>query len=136
MKRAQRYAVALNAPLTVIAKSRPRPDETARLQLLGDVRARHCLVVDDMASTGRTLAGAAEALRRAGAGDVSAVFTHAVMAPGAAERIAAAGFSRILTSDSIPLPPGCRLEPEVVPIAEYLARTVRALCGATRRPDA
>jgi ribose-phosphate pyrophosphokinase len=125
LKRAQRYALALAAPLAVIAKSRPRPDETVQLQVLGDVRDRHCLVVDDMASTGRTLAGAAEALRRLGAGEVSAVFTHAVMAPGATERIVAAGFSRLVTSDSIPLTPGGPLE--VVPIAAHLARTVRRL---------
>jgi ribose-phosphate pyrophosphokinase len=125
LKRAQRYALALNAPLAVIAKSRPRPDETAQLQVLGDVKDRHCLVVDDMASTGRTLAGAAESLRRAGASKISAVFTHAVMAPGAAERIAAAGFSRVLTSDSIPLAPSGPLE--VVPIAQHLARAVHTL---------
>jgi ribose-phosphate pyrophosphokinase len=125
LKRAQRYALALNAPLAVIAKRRPRPDETTQLQVLGDVRNRPCLVVDDMASTGRTLAGAAEALRQVGAREISAAFTHAVMAPGAAERIVAVGFSRVLTSDSIPLAPDGRLE--VLSIAVHLARTVRSL---------
>ena len=67
LKRAQRYAQALEARLVVIAKDRPHPDVAAPLQVLGDVKDRVCLVVDDMASTARTMVGAAESLRRAGA---------------------------------------------------------------------
>ena len=66
LKRAQRYALALNVPLAVIAKERPRPDSASPLQVLGEVKDRACLVVDDMASTGRTLAGAADTLRPSG----------------------------------------------------------------------
>ncbi len=127
LKRAQRYALALDAPLAVIAKERPRPDAAAPLQVLGEVKDRVCLVVDDMASTGRTLAGAADALRQAGAKEVHAVFTHAVMAPGAVDRLFAARFGRVLTSDSIPVSADPWLE--VVSIAPLLARTVRYLCG-------
>jgi ribose-phosphate pyrophosphokinase len=127
LKRAQRYAAALGAPLAVIAKDRPRPDVAAPLQVLGEVKGRTCLVVDDMASTGRTLAGAADALRRAGARESHAVFTHAVMAPGAAERLVAARFGKVLTTDSTPVSPCPWLE--VVSIASLLARTVRSLCG-------
>jgi ribose-phosphate pyrophosphokinase len=127
LKRAQRYALALNARLAVIAKDRPRPDVAAPRQVLGEVKDCVCLVVDDMASTGRTLSGAANALRQAGARDVHAVFTHAVMAPEAVERIRAARFGRVLTTDSIPVPAAPWLE--VVPIAPLLARTVRSLCN-------
>jgi ribose-phosphate pyrophosphokinase len=130
LKRAQRYALALGAPLAVIAKERPRPDTTAAVQVLGDVKGRVCLVVDDMASTGRTLAGAADTLRQVGAKEVCAIFTHAVMAPGAVDRLCAARFARVLTSDSIPVSAAAWLE--VVPIAALLARTVRYLCGKTR----
>lgn len=123
MKRAQRFALALEARLAVIAKDRPRADTAVPVQVLGDVRGRACLIVDDMASTGRTLNGAASALRQAGAGEVHAIFTHPVMSAGASERIAEAQFRRILTTDSIPLPfPNDRLE--VVPIAPLLARSV------------
>jgi ribose-phosphate pyrophosphokinase len=127
LKRAQRYAAALGASLAVVAKERPRPDEAVSLQVLGDVAGRACLVVDDMASTGRTLAGATDALRRAGAREVSAAFAHAVMAPGAADRIRAVGFGKLLTTDSVPAPAAPGLE--VVPIAPLLARAVRFACG-------
>jgi ribose-phosphate pyrophosphokinase len=132
LKRAQRYALALDAPLAVIAKERPRPDTTATLQVLGEVKGRVCLVVDDMASTGRTMAGAADALRQAGAKEVRAIFTHAVMAPGAVDRLFAARFASVLTSDSIPVAPHPWLE--VVPIVPLLARTVRYLCGESTGP--
>lgn len=127
MKRAQRYATALQAPLAVIAKQRPQPDVAAVLQVLGHVRERTCLIVDDMASTGNTLAGAAEALRRAGAAEVRAIVTHAVMAPGAEARLTGANFTKFLTSDSIPVASGELLE--VVSIAPLLAKCVRYLTG-------
>jgi ribose-phosphate pyrophosphokinase len=126
LKRAQRYAAALNAPVAVIAKNRPRPDEVAVLQVLGDVRGRVCLVVDDMASTGKTMAGAAEVLQKAGAREVHAAFTHAVMAPGAADRIRAAAFGKVMTTDSVPVQAAAGFE--VAPVASLLARAVRDAC--------
>jgi ribose-phosphate pyrophosphokinase len=85
------------------------------------------LIVDDLASTGRTLAGAAAALQQAGAREIHALFTHPVMAPGAWERLLAAPLGRIVTSDSLPIQPHPRLE--IVRIAPLLARTVRYLAG-------
>jgi ribose-phosphate pyrophosphokinase len=127
LKRAQRYASALAAPLAVVAKTRPRADVAVALQVLGDVRGRACLIVDDMASTGGTIAGAAQALLAAGAKEVSALFIHAVMAPGAAERISAASVRRIVTTDSVRAAPDPRIQ--VVPIAPLLARTLARLAG-------
>jgi ribose-phosphate pyrophosphokinase len=125
LKRAQRYAATLSADVAVTCKERPRADAAAIVHVLGDVRDRTCLLVDDMASTGRTLAGAAEALRRAGAREVHAIFTHAVMVPGALERLVAAPLERLATTDSIPIPGHARLE--VVRIAPLLAETVHHL---------
>ncbi|HUY92531.1 MAG TPA: ribose-phosphate pyrophosphokinase [Pirellulales bacterium] len=127
MKRAQRFAGKLNAGLAVVAKDRPRPDQAAALQVLGDVRNRACLIVDDMASTGRTMAAAAEALRRAGAREVHAIFTHAVMSAEALQRLLDAPLGRIVTSDSIPVAPHPRLQ--IVRTAPLLAKTVRYLRG-------
>jgi ribose-phosphate pyrophosphokinase len=125
LKRAQRYALALSAPLAVIAKHRPSADAAVVVEVLGDVRHRTCLIVDDMASTGRTLANAAEALKQRGAREIHAIYTHAVMAPGATETLSAAPLGRLLTSDSVPVPKYARLE--VVRTAPLLASSVRSL---------
>ena len=127
LKRAQRIALALQAPLAVIVKDRPRPDISVPLQVLGDVKGHACVIVDDMASTGRTMVGAASVLRAAGACDVHAVFSHAVMEPGAADFLRSAQFGKVLTTDSIPIPGAPWLE--VVSIAPLLARSVRSLRG-------
>jgi ribose-phosphate pyrophosphokinase len=122
LKRAQRIATALAVPLAAVAKTRPRPDVAAASYVLGDVRGCACVIVDDMASTGGTIAEAARALSEAGAAEVHAAFVHAVMAPGALERILSAGVRRIAASDSV----GPVHEPhiQVVPCAPLLARFV------------
>jgi ribose-phosphate pyrophosphokinase len=127
LKRAQRYASMLAAPVAVVAKTRPAPDMAAALHVLGDVRGRSCLLVDDMASTGRTLVGAAEALMQAGAGEIHALFIHAVMAPGALERIRASPVRHIVTTDSVPSAAGAKLQ--VVSVAPLLAGAVKRLAG-------
>jgi len=125
LKRAQRFAAALDAGLATIAKERPRPDEASVARLLGNVKDCDCVIVDDMASTGRTLVGAAKALRQLGAREVHAVFTHAVMAPGAWDQILAAPLSHIATTDTVSIVPHQRLE--IVSVAGLLASTIRSL---------
>jgi ribose-phosphate pyrophosphokinase len=127
LKRAQRYASALGLPLAVVAKTRPGADVAVALQVLGEVAGRTCLIVDDMASTGGTMAGAAQALLAAGARRVDALFIHAVMAPGALERMSAASVRRIVTTDSVPTKPDPRVE--ILSIAPLLARALTQLAG-------
>ena len=129
MKRAQRYASALAAPLAVVAKGRPRPDVAVSLRVLGEVDGRRCLIVDDMASTGRTIVSAGRALLDAGAKEVHALFIHAVMAAGALEDMCDASVRRIITTDSVHRDPDARVE--VVAIAPLLARTLTRLGAGT-----
>jgi ribose-phosphate pyrophosphokinase len=127
LKRAQRCAAALGAPLAVLAKTRPRPDVALALEVLGEVRGRDCLILDDMASTGGTIVAAAAALRAAGAREVHALFVHAVLAPGALERIGAQRLGRVATTDSVPLAAGAPLE--VIGIAPLLAAALERLAA-------
>jgi ribose-phosphate pyrophosphokinase len=122
LKRAQRYAAALGAPLAVVAKTRTAVDVAVPLQVLGDVRGACCMVVDDMASTGRTIAGAAQALAAADAAEVHALFIHAVMAPGALERMREAGVRSIAATDSVG--PVAAPGVEVVPAAPLFVRAL------------
>jgi ribose-phosphate pyrophosphokinase len=122
VKRAQRFATQLGANLAVVAKARIAPDAATPRTLLGDVRGRECVIVDDMASTGRTLAGAAELLQKAGARAVHAVFTHPVMAAGTLERLLTAPLHRLVTSDSIPPPDHPRIQ--VISTASLLSDAI------------
>ena len=125
LKRAQRYAAALDAGLAIIAKTRPRPDVAVALQVLGEVRGRTCLIVDDLASTGRTIVGAAQALAAAGATEVHALFIHAVMGPEALQRICAGPIQRLVSTDSVPTQPDARLQ--IVSLAPLLAEALKRL---------
>lgn len=129
LKRAQRYAGALGAGLAVVAKSRPRPDAAAAVAVLGAVRGRRCVIVDDLASTGGTVAGAAQALSDAGAASVDAFFVHAVMGPEALQKMKAAGVHRVGATDSVPCSPQIGAQIERAAIAPLLARAISAGAG-------
>jgi ribose-phosphate pyrophosphokinase len=122
LKRAQQFAAALTSPVALMTKSRRGPDQPVLEMLLGDVRGQHCLIVDDMASTGRTLLAAADALGRAGAAAIDAIITHAVFAPGARERLEHSPIGRLITSDTIPLGEDLDSRIEVHSICAPLAR--------------
>ncbi|MBI2960504.1 MAG: ribose-phosphate pyrophosphokinase [Betaproteobacteria bacterium] len=127
VKRAQRYAAALAVPLAVVAKTRPAIDVAATLHVLGEVRDRACVIVDDMASTGGTIAAAAQALLAAGAREVHAVFVHAVMAPGAVERICSSAVGKVVATDSVPTAPDPRVQ--IVPVAPLFAQALARIAG-------
>lgn len=123
LKRAQRYARELAAPLATVTKVRPADDVAAPVAVLGDVRDKACVIVDDLASTGRTVAAAARALAAAGAAEVHACFVHAVMAEGALARMRNAGIGRIVTTDSVG--PVSDADFEVVALAPLFAAALR-----------
>lgn len=114
----------------MIAKTRPGADVAVALRTLGEVRGRSCLVVDDMVSTGGIIAAAARVLLDAGAKEIHALFIHAVMAPGALERIRAASVRRIATTDSVRGDPDPRIQ--VVPVAPLLAQALAQIGAGAR----
>jgi ribose-phosphate pyrophosphokinase len=130
IKRAQQFAAALQARLAVVTKHRVAADRPVVESVLGDVNGQACLIVDDMASTGRTMTGAAEALIKAGARSVDAVFTHAVMARGAMERLLESPIKRFMVSDTLPglaVNERLKIQPVSTVIAHVLKETFRDL---------
>jgi ribose-phosphate pyrophosphokinase len=97
--------------------------------LVGEVGAAHCLIVDDLVSSGATLARAAQACRGGGARAVSVAVAHALLLPAATDVLGAAGFERVLVTDSVPLPPGLsgRLPLKVLGLAPYLGAALRRI---------
>ncbi len=103
VERARNFAKRLNAPLAIIDKRRTEVNVAEVMNIIGDVRGRHCLIVDDLVDTAGTLVKGAEAVLEAGAKSVSACATHAVLSGPAIERITESPIQELVVTDSIPL---------------------------------
>jgi ribose-phosphate pyrophosphokinase len=102
--RARRMARILDAPIAIIDKRRPRDDAVEVINVIGDVAGLKAVIVDDLISTGSTLAGAAQALRDKGATGVDVVTTHGVFTEGSLQRLHEAPIDEICVTDTIPFP--------------------------------
>jgi len=103
MIRARAYAKRLSSPLAVIDKRRPMANEAEVMHVVGEVRGKDVLIVDDMVDTGGTVIAAANALRREGAKDIYASCTHPVLSGGALQKICDSPLKEIVVTDTIPL---------------------------------
>ncbi len=114
--------------LAIIAKHRPLPDMAEALDMVGDVRGKTAVIVDDMISTGGTLIEAADMLIERGAADVYACATHGIFAGGAADLIQASCIKEVITTNTIPLTDG-RQRSKIHPIsvAPLLAEAIRRI---------
>jgi ribose-phosphate pyrophosphokinase len=92
-----------DADLAIIAKQRPTADKALAVEMVGDVRGKTALLIDDMIMTGGTLVAAARMLLDRGARSVYACATHAAFAPGARDRLEQSPFTKVLVSDTVPL---------------------------------
>jgi ribose-phosphate pyrophosphokinase len=118
----------LDAGFAIVTKVRPGHDRAVAAEVIGDVRGRRVLIGDDMIVSGGTLAAAANALREAGATEVHAFATHALLTPDAASTIARAELAELAVTDTVALdeksaPSGLA----VVTTAGMLAQTIRAV---------
>jgi ribose-phosphate pyrophosphokinase len=103
IKMARAYAKRLEADLIVIDKRRPRANEAEVMNIIGDVRGKNILIVDDLVDTAGTLCNAVTALKKAGARDVYAACTHPILSGNAIDRINSSGLKKILVTDSVPV---------------------------------
>ena len=103
VERARAFAKHLDASLAIIDKRRPRANEVADMNIVGDVRDRIAILVDDMVDTAGTLAAAATALRENGARAVLACCTHPVLSGTAIDRLQHSALSELIVTDTVPL---------------------------------
>ena len=99
--RARALAKRLGADLAIVDKRRERAGESEVMNIIGDVRGRSCILVDDIVDSGGTICNAAEALLNNGAKDVCAYATHGVLSGGAVARIHASKLKSMVITDSI-----------------------------------
>ncbi|MBX3210379.1 MAG: ribose-phosphate pyrophosphokinase, partial [Labilithrix sp.] len=103
VERARAYSKRLNASLAIIDKRRERANVSEVMHLIGDVKGKQCIIVDDMIDTAGTLTGAARALIDHGAKSVVACATHGVLSGPAIQRIVDSPLDEVVVSDTIPL---------------------------------
>lgn len=99
--RARALASRIGAPLAIVDKRRERPGESEVMNVIGEVRDRICIAVDDIVDSGGTLCNAATALLEKGAREVHAYITHGVLSGGAVARIASSNLKSLVITDSI-----------------------------------
>jgi ribose-phosphate pyrophosphokinase len=101
--RARALAKRLDTDLAIIDKRRPKANVSEVMNIIGEVRGRTCLIMDDMVDTAGTLTRAADALKEQGAVRVLAYCTHAVLSGNAVDRVAQSALDQLVVTDSIPL---------------------------------
>ena len=124
--RARAHAKSLNCDLAIIDKRREKPGESEVMNIIGEVRGRKCVMVDDIVDTGGTLCNAAQALMNAGALSTHAYITHAVLTGGAVERISASPLKELVITDTIATTDAVRLAPNIriLTVAPLLAEAI------------
>lgn len=103
--RARIFARYLNAPLAIIDKRRPEPNKAEVMNIIGDVKGKTAIMLDDIIDTAGTLVAGANALVQAGAKEVYAAATHAIFSKDAVKRINDSVITRVVVTDTIELKP-------------------------------
>ena len=127
--RARAIASRIDADLAIIDKRRERAGVSEVMNIIGDVRGRRCIMVDDIVDSAGTLCNAAEALMKAGALGVSAYVTHGVLSGGAVARVSASPLSELVITDSIPATEAVRLARNIrqITIAPLMAESIQRI---------
>ena len=108
--RARDLADRIGAPIAIIEKKRPEPGVAKVMNLIGDVKGKNCIIVDDIVDTAGSLVEGAKALEEFGAKSVMAAVTHAVLTDPASERIANSNIKELIVTNTMPLPKNCKLD--------------------------
>ncbi len=129
VERARSYAKRLNTGLAIIDKRRSGPNESEVMHIVGDVKDKVAIVIDDMIDTGGTLTKGGQAVREAGASRIYAMATHAVLSGPAVGRISESAFERVVVTDTIPLSKEAHAceKIEVLTVAALFAEAIRAI---------
>lgn len=131
-KRANAYAKYLQVDLAICYKQRKVANEVDSMTVIGDVKGKDIVLIDDMVDTAGTLTKAADMMMEHGAKSVRAVCTHGVLSGPAYDRIAASSLTELIVTDSIPLKEGFdHTKIRVLPIADLFARVMSSLANHT-----
>jgi ribose-phosphate pyrophosphokinase len=128
-KRARAFAEILNAPLAIVEKRRVgNADQADVMNVIGEVRGKRCVIVDDEINTAGTLIETVQALQAQDVTEIYSCATHGVFSKPSLERIANSGLKEVIVTDTIPLPDGCD-EPRitVLSVAPLIGEAIRRI---------
>lgn len=129
VERARGFAKRMESSMAIIDKRRPAPNISEVMNIIGDVRGKHAVIIDDMIDTAGTVTLAAKAVLDQGAKSVVACATHGVLSGPAIQRIEESVISEVIISDTIPLSPAakqCR-KIKVLSVARLLGESIRRI---------
>ncbi len=131
VERTRAFAKRIECPIAIIDKRRSGPNEAKALHLIGDVRDKTAIIIDDMIDTAGTLTQGIDSLLKNGAKKVVAVATHAVLSGPAISRLAESNIERLFVTDTIPLSAAAQAckKIEVVSVAPLVAEAIRRIYG-------
>ncbi|MCH2165188.1 MAG: ribose-phosphate pyrophosphokinase [Marinovum sp.] len=131
--RARELAQRIKAPLSIVDKRREKPGEIAEMTVIGDVKGKRCIIVDDICDTAGTLCKAADVLIEHGATEVHAYITHGVMSGPAVERVTNSSMKSLVLSDSIEPTKAVTAAPNIriVPTAPIFAQAITNIWSGT-----
>ncbi len=124
-KRAHTYAKHLDVPLVLCHKTREKANVVSNMSIIGDVKGKNVLIVDDMADTANTLCKAADLMMDNGALSVRAMVTHPVMSGKAIDNVMNSKMTELIFTDSIPFDTAACPKVRVISIAEMFAQTIQ-----------
>jgi ribose-phosphate pyrophosphokinase len=129
VERARAFAKPIRADLAIIDKRRERANQSEVMNIVGDVKGKVCMLVDDMVDTAGTLTNAARALIDAGASKVAACCTHAVLSGPAIDRLNASPIDELIVTDTVPLKANAvgNKKIKVISVAPILAEAIRRI---------
>ena len=137
VQRTRGLATKIKADLAIIDKRRPEPGKSKVMNIIGEVKGKNCIIIDDIIDSGGTIINAVEALKKAGAIDVYVFITHAVLSGDAAEKIKKSKIKKLIITDTIDnsLKVKNNSKIEVISIAPLMAEAINRISNSTSVSD-
>ena len=137
VQRTRGLATKIKADLAIIDKRRPAPGKSEVMNIIGEVKGKNCIIVDDIIDSGGTIVNAIEALKKAGANDVYVFITHAVLSGDAAKKIQKSKIKKLIITDTInnnfKIKNNSKIE--VISIAPLMAEAINRISNSTSVSD-
>mgnify|MGYP004455410091 FL=1 len=123
--RARNMAERMNCPIAIVDKRRPEPNKSEIMNIIGDIKGKNCIILDDMIDTAGTITNAANAIKDMGAKEVYACATHGVLSGPAIERLEKSAIKELVILNTLPIPEEKRIDKmKILSAAPIFAETI------------